>query len=194
MSDTIEAGGEFDATGRQLIHERKISCRGYLRPDGLWDIEGRLADCKTHAVPLAEGRVVEAGETYHGMLMRVTLDDEFVIREVAVEMPQVPTSECRGAAPGYEQLVGTRIGPGFTRRVKTLFGGIQGCVHLTELLLPIATTAYQTIPMARAMVAPRNEFDTTAYTRSTTRLVDTCHALRASGPIAMRIISRQKSL
>lgn len=194
MSEMINTIGEVDGAGRRLIHERQITCRGYLRPDGLWDIEGRLADSKTHAVPLAEGRVIEAGETYHGMLIRVTLDDDFLIREIAVEMAQVPTSECRGAAPGYQQLVGTQIGPGFTRRIKSLFGGVQGCVHLTELLLPIATTAYQTIPMARAIVAPRNEHDTTAYIRSTTRLVDTCHALRASGPIANRIIQRQQSL
>ena len=192
MTDTIN--NNADAAGRRLMHERQINCKGYLRPDGLWDIEGRLADCKTHAVTLTEGRVVAAGETYHGMLVRVTLNDEFVIQEVAVEMPQVPTSECRGAAHGYTQLVGMQIGPGFTRRVKHLFGGIQGCVHLTELLLPIATTAYQTIPMARAMVAPRNEHDAAAYIRATSGLVDTCHALRANGPIAMRIVKRQVTL
>lgn len=175
---------DVDEQGRRLIHQRNVQCLGYLRADGLWDIEGRLADSKTHPVPLAEGRTVAAGQTYHGMLIRLTLDDEFIVREVQVSMPDVPTSECRGAVPAYQKLLGERIGPGFSRRIKELFGGIGGCVHLTELLLPIATTAFQTIPMARAMVAPRTAHDAEAFRRATHGLINTCHALRATGPIA----------
>ncbi len=176
-----------DELGRRLIHQRKIECLGYLRADGLWDIEGRLDDSKTHPVPLAEGRIVTAGQTYHGMLIRLALDDEFIVREVQVSMPDVPTSECRGAVAAYQKLLGERIGPGFSRRIKELFGGIGGCVHLTELLLPIATTAFQTIPMARAMVVPRNDHDTEAYSRVSSGLIDTCHALRSTGPVALII-------
>ncbi|ABP78316.1 DUF2889 domain-containing protein [Pseudomonas aeruginosa] len=179
---------EVDEQGRRLIHQRQVECLGYLRADGLWDIEGRLADSKTHAVPLAsEARTVEAGQVYHGMLIRLTLDDDFIICEVQVEMPNVPTSECRGAVPAYQKLLGERIGAGFSRRIKELFGGVGGCVHLSELLLPIATTAFQTIPMARAMVAPRTTHDSEAYNRATAGLINTCHALRASGPIAQLI-------
>jgi len=181
---------DADAAGRRLIHERHVECRGYLRPDGLWDIEGRLADVKTHPVALTEGRTVEAGQTYHGMTIRVTLDDEFTIHEVELSMPNVPTSECRGAVPAYDQLIGLRIGPGFSRRVKEMFGKTRGCIHLTELLLPIATTAFQTIPMARAIVAPRNANDADALPHAFVELVDTCHALRANGPIAQRLLKR----
>jgi hypothetical protein len=176
---------EVDEWGRRLIHRRKVECQGYLRADGLWDIEGRLSDSKTHPVTLAEGRIVAAGQTYHGMLIRLTLDNDFIVREVHVAMPDVPTSQCRGAMPGYEKLLGERIGPGFSRRIKELFGGIGGCVHLTELLLPMATTAFQTIPMARAMVAPRTAADTEAYSNATGQLLNTCYALREDSPVAV---------
>lgn len=176
---------EVDEWGRRLIHRRKVECQGYLRADGLWDIEGRLSDSKTHPVTLAEGRIVAAGQTYHGMLIRLTLDDDFIVREVHVAMSDVPTSQCRGAMPGYEKLLGERIGPGFSRRIKELFGGIGGCVHLTELLLPMATTAFQTIPMARAMVAPRTAADTEAYSNATGQLLNTCYALREDSPVAV---------
>ena len=179
--------GDTDATGRQLIHCRQVECLGYLRADGLWDIEGRLSDSKTHSVPLNSGRYLEAGQDYHGMLIRLTVDDEFIIHQVDVQMPSVPTSECSGAAAAYAKLIGVRIGPGFSRRIKELFGGPGGCTHLTELLLPIATTAYQTIPMGRAMVAPRNAEDTQAYARATGTLVNTCFALRTDGPIAINM-------
>ncbi|MAG67320.1 MAG: dihydroxy-acid dehydratase [Pseudomonadales bacterium] len=180
---------DTDASGRRLIHQRKVECLGYLRADGLWDIEGRLADSKTHPAVLTDGSIVETGQVYHGMLVRLTLDDEFTIHEVEVSMPHVPTNQCRGAATFYNQLIGVRIGPGFTRKAKELFGGNKGCVHLTELLQPIATTAFQTIPMARSLVAPRNERDVDSYRRATHRLIDTCYALRASGPVALNIKS-----
>ncbi|TPG76394.1 DUF2889 domain-containing protein [Pseudomonas arsenicoxydans] len=175
---------DVDEQGRRLIHRREVQCLGYLRADGLWDIEGRLSDSKTHPVTLVEGRELVAGQTYHGMFIRLALDDDFIVREVQVDMTQVPTSECRGAMSAYDKLLGERIGAGFSRRIKELFGGVGGCVHLTELLLPIATTAFQTIPMGRAMVAPRTAADTEAYRRATGRLLNTCHALREDGSIA----------
>ena len=178
---------QTDTTGRRLIHRRLVECQGFLRPDGLWDIEGRLNDSKTHPVTLSSGRYLEAGETYHGMHIRLTLDDKFIIHEVNVQMSSVPTSECTGAAAAYAKLIGVRIGSGFSRQIKELFGGTGGCVHLTDLLLPIATTAFQTIPMARALVAPRTADDTQAYNRATLTLVDTCYALRADGPLGANL-------
>jgi hypothetical protein len=177
---------------RRRIHTRAVECVSYLRPDGLWDIEGRLSDSKTHAVPLAEGSVVAAGEPYHGMWVRLTIDDDFVIRDVAVQMPNVPTSECRGAAPAYAKLIGERVAPGFSHKIKTLFGGAGGCTHLSELLLPIATTAFQTIPIGRAMIAPRDAHDVERIARSRRGLIGTCHALRVEGPIAQRYLKEEK--
>jgi len=37
------------ATPREPIHTRRIEMQGYLRQDGLWDIEGRLTDGKSYA-------------------------------------------------------------------------------------------------------------------------------------------------
>lgn len=176
---------QTDTPSRRLIHQRHIECLGYLRDDGLWDIEGHLEDRKTHPVPLAsEGRTVEPGQPYHRMSLRLTVDDELRIHALHAEMHNVPTHECPGAIAAYQKLVGEHLGPGFTRRIKTLLGKAGGCTHLSELLLPIATTAFQTIPMGRALVAPRNAFETASYARATQKLGDTCHALRRDGPIA----------
>jgi len=177
--------GDIDVWGRRLIHRRTVICKGILRADGLWDVEGRLDDSKSHSMTLVQGRVVSAGETYHGMLIRLTLDDDFIVHEVQVSMPHVPASECRGAVEAYQSLIGERIGPGFSRRIKDLFGGVGGCVHLTELLLPIATTAFQTIPMARAIVAPRTTADAEAFDKAANGLINSCHALREDGPVAL---------
>ena len=33
-------------TGRRLMHTRSVECNGYLRDDGLWEVEARLVDTK----------------------------------------------------------------------------------------------------------------------------------------------------
>ncbi|WP_247257513.1 hypothetical protein [Pseudomonas moorei] len=39
--------------------------------------------------------------------------------------------------------------------------------------------------MARSMVAPRTAADTPVYNNATSRLINTCHALREDSPIAV---------
>ncbi len=58
-------------------------------------------------------------------------------------------------------------------------------MHLTELLLPIATTAFQTIPMARSLVVPRTPADVEVYRNATGALLNTCHALREDSPVVV---------
>jgi hypothetical protein len=34
---------------RRLMHRRSVECLGYLRDDGLWEVEARLVDTKPFA-------------------------------------------------------------------------------------------------------------------------------------------------
>ena len=34
--------------GRQLLHTRRVTCQGFFREDGLWDIEGHITDEKSY--------------------------------------------------------------------------------------------------------------------------------------------------
>ena len=36
---------------RKPMHTRTVECRGYLRDDGRWDIEGHLIDTKPFDIP-----------------------------------------------------------------------------------------------------------------------------------------------
>jgi hypothetical protein len=45
----------------------------------------------------------------------------------------------------FHNLVGLQIGPGWRRKVQAAIGGRHGCTHITELLGPVATIAYQTL-------------------------------------------------
>ena len=121
-----------DAAERTLIHEHKIFCQGYLRADGLWDIEGSLTDAQTYAFDSRWRGEVKAGEPVHGMHIRLTIDDDLVIRAVAAASDHAPYQVCASVAPSLQALVGAYMGRGWTRTLRRRVGGEDGCTHLTE--------------------------------------------------------------
>ena len=58
-----------------------IECRGFRRADGLWDIEGHLTDTKTYDFDTQFRGTVASGAPVHEMWLRLTVDDDLVIRE-----------------------------------------------------------------------------------------------------------------
>ena len=87
---------------RTHVHTRAVEYRGYRREDGLWDIEAELTDTKTYAQERPDGGVRPAGEPVHGMVIRLTVDDDMKITDVAVGMPATPFPECQQAKPSDE--------------------------------------------------------------------------------------------
>lgn len=170
---------------RRLTHTREVVCRGYEREDGLWEIEGSLLDTKTYPFHTVHRGHIPAGEGIHRMTLHLTVDDELVIRDAWTRTEQSPYRVCGGVNAAYEGLIGLRIGPGFTRRVKEMFAGVKGCTHLTELLGPVATTAFQTI---WPLLAERREAAGQGLSgEEKPPLVDGCHALSRDGEVvAMR--------
>jgi hypothetical protein len=164
---------------REHIHTREISCRGFRREDGLWDIEGRMVDTKTYAFESRSRGTVEPGDPVHDMWLRLTIDDELEIRAVEAVTDKHPFPGCPGITPDYGRMVGTRIRSGWTRQVRERLGKAQGCTHLTRLLEELAVVAAQTVwPLRRrtATAAGAEEARPPPF-------IDTCHALRSDGPV-----------
>src|SRR5215472_14521039 len=132
-----------DPALRERLHTRQVECRGYLRDDGLWDIEGHMTDRKTYAFDNDERGNIAAGVPVHDMWVRVTLDDAMVITAIEAVTDASPFRMCPEITPNFQRLVGLSIRPGFLPKVKQLVGGAQGCTHIVELMGPIATTAFQ---------------------------------------------------
>jgi len=44
------------SVGREHIHTRRVVSQGYLRADGLWDIEAGIEDTKTYFARNGDGR------------------------------------------------------------------------------------------------------------------------------------------
>lgn len=162
---------------RQAIHTRRIECHGFRRADGLWDIEAHLVDTKAVPFPLRERGLLTPGEPLHDLWLRLTVDEELVIRDAQAASDSTPYASCGEVAPWYGRLVGLRIAPGWEREVRGLVGGVAGCTHLTELLRPLASAAVQTV---RFSPAPR-EPEAAVLRQPPPALLDTCHSYDRTG-------------
>lgn len=173
------------ASNRKPIHTRRIECFGYIREDGLWDIEGHMTDVKSYDFANSHRGDVRAGEAVHDMWIRITVDDTLMIHKAEASTDLSPYNICPDITPAYEKLAGIRIGSGWLNSVKKILGGVHGCVHLTELLGPMATTAFQTAWASNSrgreiMGLPKKEEKPSSGKPA---LLNTCHAYNATGPV-----------
>ena len=130
---------------REAVHKRQINCYGFVRNDGLYDIEAELTDHKTYAFPSDFRGTVTPDLPVHHMILRVTINKERVIQHAKAITITGPYAICPTANEVFHNLVGLQIGPGWRRKIQAAIGGRHGCTHITELLGPVATIAYQTL-------------------------------------------------
>ena len=130
---------------RTLAHTRQVRYQGFRRADGLWDIEGHLCDTKPHAFDIPGERTWAPDEPIHNMHIRVTVDDQLVVRDLVVAMDGVPHGECPSAQAPMQNMVGHSMRSGWRRAIDEHLGKAKGCTHLRELLFNMATAAFQTV-------------------------------------------------
>ena len=133
------------AVPREAVHKRQINCNGFVRADGLYDIEAELTDHKTYDFPSDFRGTVTPDLAVHHMVLRITIDRDRVIQHAEAITITGPYAICPTANAIFDNLVGLQIGPGWRRKVQAAIGGSHGCTHITELLGPVATIAYQTL-------------------------------------------------
>lgn len=168
-----------DPAKRDPIQTRTVEVSSFRRQDGLWDVEGRLIDVAALSIKNYAGGVIEAGTPIHDMRVRLTLNDSREIVSVAVAMDAHPYPICPGILPSYQKLKGEKIGPGWNRRIRQLFGGVGGCVHIVDLLGPVGTIGFKSVIRESGQddAVPEDRVDDKPYQ------VNTCHALASDGDI-----------
>lgn len=168
-----------EPAAREAFYTRSIIVRGYRRSDGLFDVEGNLRDVRLHDVPLMSG-VRKAGEPIHDMWLRLTVDTSFTIVDATAVTDGAPFAQvCGSIAPAYKGLIGKQVGRGFRNTVRTLVGGVNGCTHLSELLLAMGTCVIQALYDS----APKQQ-DAKPFS------LDGCHALDTAGPVVAEFYPR----
>lgn len=130
---------------RQPSHTRTVVYRCYDREDGLWDIEAELTDIKSYAFKMNNEKLFEANKPVHGLSIRLTIDSDLLIHDVATSMDNIPHATCDQAPANMNRLKGCRIGKGWRRQIEGKLGGTEGCTHLRDMLSNMATAAFQTL-------------------------------------------------
>jgi hypothetical protein len=159
------------AAEREPIHTRRYEFQGYLRKDGLWDIEGRLVDTKTYGFDNDYRGRIEPGEPLH----------DFLIHDIEAVTESGPFPLCPAVAPNFKRVIGQAIAPGWNQMLRMELGGTKGCTHLVEMLGAMATVAYQTLYPARERKRKNQD------TESRPKLLNTCHALDTDGEVVKRL-------
>lgn len=141
---------DSDDTGREALHLRRIEMRGFRRRDGLYEIEGRVIDTKpTDFVPVSGERAVPADQAIHDMGVTLVFDESMQVRAVSTFMDAYPYPECVGGDDALQCLVGLRMVGGWAKAVNDRLRGGCSCSHLRELLIPMATAAFQSLSAVR---------------------------------------------
>ena len=165
------------SVAREALHTRQIAMHGYRREDGLYDIEAHMVDTKARALAVDGARAVAAGEPIHDMHVRLVVDQDLRIVDVAACTDAAPYPVCPEAARSLQGLKGVRIAAGWSRSIRELLTGRKGCTHLTELLQPMATVAYQTL------FDVRQARPTAVDANGKPRMIDSCHAYAGDGDV-----------
>ncbi|WP_177307562.1 DUF2889 domain-containing protein [Pseudoduganella namucuonensis] len=160
---------------RVPVHSRVISFTGYRRGDGHWDVEGHLVDVCPHNAAWPGGHRA-ANEPIHSMLLRITVDGTGLIKEAAASTDASPyDGVCGSITRRYAELAGIRVGPGFRRRVLQIVGSLNGCTHMTELLIGIGTAVMQTLAGEVPVPQDQKPFS-----------LDGCHTLDTTGDVVKK--------
>jgi hypothetical protein len=144
----------------------------------MWDIEARMTDIKSETVESHARDYVPAGEPFHDIRLRVTIDGALKVHDVHASIDASPFETCPNITNAYKQLTGTHIRPGWRAKVKELVGGVSGCTHLNELLPVIATTAFQAL---------WSHSDEATKKQGYKAMLDSCHIWSRDGELIARL-------
>ena len=124
-----------------LIHTRRYETRVYQVSDEELLVRGAVSDMKPPGLYILGDP--EPMEIHQMQLeLRVALPN-LEITSAHVVFETHPNSQCPIIANDYEKLVGLSIARGFTREIRNLFGGPNGCTHTNALLQALAPAVVQ---------------------------------------------------
>jgi Protein of unknown function (DUF2889) len=174
---------ENSSKSRRLMHRRSIECEGFLRDDGLWEVEAWLRDTKPFTQRADRFRSeLKPGDPVHDIGLRLAIDDSMTIREAEAMMRATPYPTCIEVEPILERLIGERIGPGWRETVRRKIGRLETCTHLMELLGPAVTTLYQTMSYGKKPEG-RDTLENQQNSGERPFFIGGCHSWRTDGPV-----------
>lgn len=137
-----------------------------------------MSDRKPFDFQLASvDRVVNANEPLHDMGVRIVFDTNMKVVDVQSFSAAIPYAECPQAAATLCNLIGLSMTSGWSKEVRTRLAGAKGCTHLIDILVQLATVAFQ------AMTVIRKHQSAQLDTQGQPKKINSCYAYREEGAI-----------
>ncbi len=166
-------------SGRKLKHTRAVHIEVFARDDGMWDIDARLTDTKTYAIPLTHGEL-PANQPIHDLCLRITVDSKSNIVDAVAVSDAVPfPGYCDQVDTIYKKMIGLNLLSGFRQEIRERLSGVEGCTHLNELAMILPTAAIQSFAFGDF----EKRKDPGGHSENEKPFeLDNCHALRSDSP------------
>ena len=168
---------------RKHVHTRTIACQGFERVDGAW--EGGRLDHRHQDLwrrfTRTDSRTPGRAHARHGYApygCRQHADHRYRGRSGSFALPHLSH-----ITPSFRKPIGLSLTKGFRKSVRDLLGGNKGCVHLVDILGPMATTLFKTTTKRRFKQL-RDAEDRGEKLRPP--VINTCHAWSSDGPVVKR--------
>lgn len=132
-----------DEPGLDLVHSRDYETKIYQLSEDELLVRGAVSDRKPPGLyVLNDPEELEIHQMQ--VELRVAMPT-LEIKSAHVLFESHPHSKCPLIAADYEKLVGLSIARGFTRKIRDLFGGANGCTHTNALLQAMAPAVVQSM-------------------------------------------------
>lgn len=181
--------GSLKALKKELVHTRAIRMQTFAVDEERVLVEGILEDNRPFGVHTISNQRREPGQV-HGMTVRLLMGGmPSRIQDAEAEMTTVPLDGCGQAVDSVKKLVGMPIVYGFSKEVKERLSGIEGCNHLTSLILTMGSAAVQGMAAHRG----RNPVPPEARAAMLEYLKDTCCVWKEDGDLFREVSDQIKN-
>ncbi|MFH1092002.1 MAG: DUF2889 domain-containing protein [Pseudomonadota bacterium] len=178
--------GLGDLIKQAPTHKRRMEVTSYPLDDGRLIAEGWLLDERFNSGFHWSGNERPPGVIHHLRLRLLIGGWPLTIQEAEAEMLGVPTEYCREIKDSVKKVEGVPIVHGYSDEVRRRLDGIEGCNHLTHLLVvmgPAALHGYWTMRSRQKQPRPKKLEDVPGLSY----LVDSCWVWRKNGPLVERM-------
>jgi hypothetical protein len=125
------------------IHQRDISLATYAHTDSRIVVHGVLEDRRNLKVFDVTGFEKNPGVLHYMEVWLLIKPGPLIIEAAEARMDCTPLPECSDTLDNVAKLAGLEIKSGFSKKIREIIGGKQGCAHLCQLITVMGQESVQ---------------------------------------------------
>lgn len=174
------------------VHSREITLSTHVHPQAGLIVHGILRDVRKLPIVDILGRPREPGIIHHMTATLAIAPDPLRIVQAEAEMITVPTEYCPQTLDRIPDLAGLEVRNGFSRRVKEIVGGSEGCIHICSLITAMGTEIVHGWLTEKRSKSPEGMTDLEGV-RENMFLIDSCRIWKKDGPRVREVMQAMEA-